>query len=278
MAIHYILATLGGLLLVGMLTDEIGRRTRLPRVTLLILFGFIAGPSGFSLLPSEINSWYEFLAVSALTMVAFLLGSKLSVSALRKHGREIFIISSAAVALTVLIVFVGLLVAGSSLALALVLAAIATATAPAATQDVIRQTGASGPFTERLLGIVAVDDAWGLIVFAFLLVAAKYAAGVSADGVFSRALWEIGGAIGVGLLIGLPASFLTGWLRAGDPTQAEALGIVFLCGGISIWLDVSFLLSGIVAGATIVNLARRHKSAFHEIEQGTQPVGRGLSG
>jgi len=55
----------------------------------------------------------------------------------------------------------GLLALGVSLALALLLAGISTATAPAAIRDVVRQTGARGPFTDTLLGIVAIDDAWG---------------------------------------------------------------------------------------------------------------------
>ena len=46
----------------GLLADELGRRTRLPRVTLLVLFGLIAGPAVLDLLPREFQSWYDFLA------------------------------------------------------------------------------------------------------------------------------------------------------------------------------------------------------------------------
>ena len=72
--------TLGGLLLIGLVADEIGRRTRFPRVTLLILFGFAVGQSGFDVLPDASRHWYDLLATIALTMVAFLLGGKLSLS------------------------------------------------------------------------------------------------------------------------------------------------------------------------------------------------------
>ncbi|MCK4794797.1 MAG: hypothetical protein KAV87_64305 [Desulfobacteraceae bacterium] len=41
------LITLGILLLLGLATDAIGRRTRLPRVTLLLIFGFVIGPAGY---------------------------------------------------------------------------------------------------------------------------------------------------------------------------------------------------------------------------------------
>ena len=48
--------------------------------------------------------------------------------------------------------------------------------------------------------------------------------------------------------------------------QTEALGIVFLCAGLALWLEVSFLIAGMTAGAIIVNFARHHSRAFHQIE------------
>ena len=93
MALHFVLLTIGGLLLVGLLTDQTGRRTHLPRVTLLILFGVALGPSGFDLLSAAVEEWHEFLASTALTMVAFLLGGRLSLARLRSHGRQILLIS-----------------------------------------------------------------------------------------------------------------------------------------------------------------------------------------
>jgi NhaP-type Na+/H+ or K+/H+ antiporter len=159
MDLHVLFLALGGLLFVGLVIDEIGRRTRLPRVTLLILFGVAAGPSGLDLLPRAFQDWYEFLASVALTMVAFLLGGKLSFAALRSHGKTILAVSLAVVILTALLVGVGLIAIGTPISMALLLAGIATATAPAATQDVVRQTRAKGPFTDTLLAVVAVDDA-----------------------------------------------------------------------------------------------------------------------
>jgi Kef-type K+ transport system membrane component KefB len=266
MDIHFIFLALGGLLLIGVLADEISRRTWLPRVTLMIVFGVAVGPSGFDLLPREFQSWYGFLASAALTMVAFLLGGKLSLATLRSHGKTILSVSATAVILTALVVGLGLVVVGTPVVMALLLAGIATATAPAATQDVVQQTRAGGPFTDTLLGVVAVDDAWGLIVFSLLLLTAKAIIGDGGIEILQHGLWEIVGAVAVGTAIGLPAAFLTGRLQPGEPIQAEALGVVFLCAGFAIWLEVSFLLAGMTAGALVVNLAKHHTRPFHEIE------------
>ncbi len=257
---------LGGLLLVGLAADQIGRRTRFPRVTLLILFGFAAGQSGFDVLPDAFREWYDFLATVALTMVAFLLGGKLSLTALKENGRAILIVSLSVVVVTVLVVGAGLLMIGVPAMIAVLLAGTATATAPAATQDVIRQNRARGPFTDLLLGVVAIDDAWGLIIFSLLLVVAKSMVGDGSFSILASSFYEIGGAAVVGLAIGLPAAVLTGRLERGEPIQAEALGVVFLCAGFALWLEVSFLLAGMVAGATVVNLAKHHNRPFHEIE------------
>ena len=266
MELHGVLVVLGSLLLLGLVADELGRRTRVPRVTLLIIFGFVAGPAGFDLIPGEFREWYEFLATVALTMVAFLIGSKLSKDVLRQHGREILIISITAVVVTVVIVALGLAVLGVPLMMSLLLASIATATAPAATQDVIVQNRADGPFTDTLLGIVAIDDAWGLMVFSVVLAFAKSIDADGASNVLFDGLWEISGALLVGLVVGFPAAFLTGRLKRGEPLQAEALGVVFLSAGLAIWIGASFLLAGIVAGIIVVNVAPHHRRAFHQIE------------
>lgn len=48
--------------------------------------------------------------------------------------------------------------------------------------------------------------------------------------------------------------------------MTEALGIVFVCGGLAIWLGVSFLIASMVMGAVIANVAKHHEYPFHAIE------------
>jgi NhaP-type Na+/H+ or K+/H+ antiporter len=137
---HVIMLGAGGTLLAGLLADTIGRRLGLPRVTLLVLIGVAAGPDGRALIPSAMRAATDLAAALALTMVAFLLGSELSRKTLRRHGREILILSVSVVMVTALVVSLGLLALGASWPLALLLRAIAVATAPAATRDVVVET------------------------------------------------------------------------------------------------------------------------------------------
>ncbi|MGD2125106.1 MAG: cation:proton antiporter [Desulfobacteraceae bacterium] len=259
--------TLGILFLLGLLTDAIGRKTRLPRVTLLLIFGFAIGPGGLGFLTPKDGKWFSVVADMALIMIGFLLGEKLTLSSLRRHGRLVLGLSAAEAILTALVVLAGLLLIGVQLDIALLLAGIAPATDPAATTDVVFETKADGKFSRTLLGIVAVDDAWGLIVFSLMLTAAQAFSG-RADilAPLMTGAWEIGGALLVGIVLGIPMAYLTGRVRAGEPTLVEALGVVFLCGGIAIWLEVSFLLASMVLGCIIANFARHHTRPFHAIE------------
>lgn len=259
----YALLTLGVLFCVGLAADQLGRRTRIPRVTLLLLCGLVAGTLG--LIPERMTELTDTVTITALTLVAILLGGSLKLETLKAHGVEILVISLAIVLATLLIVTVGLTLIGMDTALALVLASIATATAPAATLDVIKQSGVTNRFTEIVKGIVAIDDAWGLLVFSLCLAIASQMVGQAHD-IGVPVVFEIGGAIVLGLVIGLPAAFLSGRIEQGEPLQVEALAIGFLTAGLAVWFGVSFLMAGMVVGALIVNLARHHTRAFHEIE------------
>lgn len=259
-------AAIGAIFLIGLALDALGHRTHVPRVTLLMVFGLLLGPGVLNLLPSQFVDAGHLFSPLALTMIAFLLGGSLERKTLRAHGREILVMSLTVIGFSVLFVGGGLWFAGMPLASALLLGAISSATAPAATMDVIRQSGITGRFVTNLKGIVAIDDAWGLIVFSLALTLAGVWNG---DG--AGALWlglrEILGSLLLGAAVGFPGAVLTGRIKPGEPTLIEALGLVFLVAGLSLWLELSFLLAGMTAGAIIVNLAQHHDRPFHEIER-----------
>lgn len=81
-------------------------------------------------------------------MVAFLLGSTLTAEAATRAERAVLSVSLAVVLASLTLVDLGPWVLGAPWELALVLAAISTATTPAATRDVIRQSGRTGDFVK----------------------------------------------------------------------------------------------------------------------------------
>lgn len=261
----FILVVLGALMFLGLVTDALGRRTHIPRVSLLLLLGLAVGPSGLGVISGE-EEWLGMVADMALFMLGFLLGEKLRPSAIRRHGAPVLAYSMSIAIGTVIVVTTALWIFGVELPTALVLGGIATATDPAAVVDVIHESNSKGPFTQTILGIVAVDDAWGLIVFSITFSLAQAVAGGGAWDMLAHGAWELFGAILLGVVLGLPMAYLTGRVQPGEPTLAEALGVVLICGGIAKWLNVSFLLASMVLGLTVASTAKHHDRPFHAIE------------
>lgn len=258
-----ILAWLGLLFLFGMLADFLGKQFSLPRVTILLTLGIVIGPSMLDLLPLSVVATFPVFAHIALMMVGFTLGRSLTLRALKRTGRQVFWFSVAEGLITALVVTLVLLLIGVDLPLALLFGGIATATDPAATSDVVRETHSDGNFTRTLLGIVAVDDGWGIIIFSIMLALAQFLIG---NGGATHALmhggWELLGAILLGGLFSVPVVMLSDHVRHREAVLMETLGIVLLVGGIALLLEVSFLLSVMTVGVVVANLVKHHDRPF----------------
>lgn len=169
--------------------------------------------------------------------------------------------------MTTIVVFLVLFCLGVPLEIAIILGCIASATDPAAILDVVGVSGKKGKFTGKLLSIVALDDVWGLALFGVGLAIVKSISGTGGDAFFLwGACYEIGGAIVLGVILGIPAAYLTGRVKKGQPMLSEALGLVLVCGGLALWMDVSHLIAAMVMGSVIANFAKHHDYPFHAIE------------
>lgn len=261
--------TLGGMLLAGLAADSLGRRTPLPGVTILLCMGVAVGPVGLDLLPAAREAWFPIVSTIALVMIGFLIGSEFTRERLRDVGPAILVIAVVQAAVTFAALAGGLLLLGFDQGLSLALAGIGTATAPAATVAVVREMGSPGRFSRLLVGVVAVDDVVALTAFSLAMSATTSMQAGAAP--LMSAAHEIGGALVLGAVVGLPMAALTGRIRAGYPSLEEAIGIVLIIAGAAEMLGVSEILAAMVAGSVIANLASHHERPFSEIENVEQP-------
>ena len=266
------LITLGALLILGLFAQVIGKRTHIPRVTMLILLGMLMGEFGLDFIPSGTDESLAYITTTALTMIGFLLGGKLNQNSLKEHGQAALVFSLLVTIGTFLFVFTGLKLVGLSTPLAAVFACISLATDPIATLDVLDHAKGHSRLKLVLPGIVALDDVFGLLVFAMVMAVLTVTNGHgSGIEIVLHASVELFGSILLGIVLGFPMAKLSGRVKEGEPTLIEALGMVMLCGGLSLLFDLSYLLAGISMGVTVGVLASHHKFYFHEIEHIEMP-------
>lgn len=263
-----ILLILGLLFLLGLAADLIGRHSFIPRVTLLILAGLAVGPVGFDLLPQQlVADWFPPMTTIALSLIGFLLGPQLSVASLRAHGGMVVGITLGETTAALIAVTLALLAFGMPTTAAVLLAGVAAASAPAATFDVVHESQIHNDFSDTLLAVVALDDAIALLLFSLAMaLAAAIDGGHSVTFSLLAGLRDIGGSLLLGAALGIPMAYLSGRIRPGEPTLAEAMGFVLLCGGLASWLDLSPVLSAMVMGGVVASLAKHHDRPFHAIE------------
>ncbi len=230
-----IFISLGGLLILGLLAQWLGQRTAIPRVTILIALGILVGPTGFDVISQVARDTFPWISQITLAIVGFILGGKLHFRFLNKHGRDMVSTSLWVTLITWVVVVITSGLLSGDWPLAFIFGAIATATDPAATKDVVTESGQNNLFTQLLLGIVALDDVWGLILFSLSTILAGVFLATEIQHMW-LSVWELCGAVLLGIVIGAPIAWLSGRSSEGEPLLIEALGAVLLCAGIASWL------------------------------------------
>ncbi|NQT95292.1 MAG: cation:proton antiporter [Candidatus Omnitrophica bacterium] len=276
------LLILGLALFGGVVGGRIFQKLRIPQVVGYIIIGIVIGHSGFKLINDDIIKALDPFTYFALGLIGFMVGGELKKEVFKKYGRQlIYILLCEGIAPFILVtIFAG--IAGSILfspspfiwALALLLGAIASATDPATTTSVLKEYKTRGPLTSTILGIVALDDGLALLLFAIASSIASILIGQGhAIGNILHALYEIGGAIGIGIVSGL---FLSNTLRRyveKEKILVFSIGMVLLITGLSLAAGVSMLLAVMTLGVVTVNtIPKKSKEAFSLVEGFAPPI------
>ncbi len=271
------LLSAGLILLLGFVGARLLKLVRLPSVTAFLIVGILIGPQLLNLVTIEIFTASEFFSNLVLGLIAFSLGENFRIDKLRQGMKQVLWISLSAALAAWLLVSTALVVYFISIKMpiypAIVLGAAASATAPAATVLVIREYRAGGILTELLLKVVAIDDAWCLI-FAAMAIAVGNAmrAEVFQLSIVFAGLGEIFGALVLGGVLGYLSSRLSKYVRTREELLVYTLGLLFLDVGLSIALEVSVLLSAMMMGLVMVNIARENYKFFEVLRSVDTPL------
>lgn len=276
---------LGFILLLGTLGGRLFQRLKIPQVVGYIVIGILIGQSGFRILSSNVITALNPLSSIALSLIGFMIGGELKTQVIKKYGKQFigilffesvvpFIIVSLIVSITAYFVTGN---AAISISLGLILGAISSATAPAATTDVLRENRTRGPLTTTTLGIVAMDDAVALILYALASSVAANLLGAHTASFGTQVimlLYNICGSVALGSIIG----FLLGLIIRDvmtDPGRilGFSLGALFLATGIADWLKLDTILAAMSLGFFMVNFApAKTRQTFTFVENFTPPI------
>jgi len=269
---------LGFILFTGLVSAKLIKKIRFPAVTAYLLLGIFIGPSLLNLIPEGVLDSSGLISNIVLGIIAFGIGQNFSRYHMRRIGKVVIWISVLeACGAWVLVTSVFYLLLRQPFYLSLLFGAIASATAPAATVMVIREYRARGNFTDTLLGVVAIDDAWCLIIFAIsLAVSQTIHAHMIATSflvkVFLNSLLSIFGAFILGAFMAMLLSIFYRFVRSPTELLILTLGLVFLNIGVALWLHLSVLLSSMFLGAVLVNLSRYSFKFFDSLKMIDSPL------
>ena len=276
---------LGLIMFFGALGGRLFQKLHIPQVVGYIVIGIIIGSSGFQILgPSTITALNPISTI-ALSFIGFLVGAELKLSVIKKYGKQ-FVGILLGETLTPFLI-VGILVTIiyyiftkqiiTSVCMGLLLGAICSATAPAATTDVLKEYRTRGPLTTTVLGLVAMDDAVALILYAVASSIASPLLGEQSISINMQLLniaKDIFGSIAVGSIFGFIISQIVKNLMTDEGRVLSfALGGIFLSTGVCELLDLDNILSAMSIGFFMVNFASaKTRPIFKLVEKFTPPV------
>ncbi len=262
-----------GIVLVGALVAEkIINYLKIPAITSYILLGILFGPYALNVTGEGLIASSELLSNIVLGFIAFHIGKNFSIENFKRIGKAVLSISISVTITTLICVTLSIyFVAHQPFHIALLFGAISTATAPATTMMVIRQYKARGLFTDVLLGTVAIDDAWGIMIFSVSLAIAQ----VLQIDQFSeliimvvtvKAAGKIFLSIILGSIIAIFASKISVYLKRREDVLTFILGAILINTGVALYFHMSPLLSNMFFGAVLVNIEKTSFKYFESVD------------
>jgi len=263
------------ILLLGVFSGKIAERIKTPSITAYLVLGIFIGPYIAGLVPQSVIDASGIISNFALSFIAFSIGQSFAGEIFQQIGKQVLWISVLAAFSACFFVVAAMLLLGLPLYVALTFGAIATATAPAALIMVIRQYKARGRFTDILMGVVAIDDAWGLIAFSVCIAFARkihFNHRASIPEVFSSSLIEISGSLLLGIVAGWMFCRLAKYIRNQRDLLIYTVGFIFFTAGMALHLHFSVLLSCMILSIVIVNINKESFKYFEVLQSVDWPV------
>lgn len=275
----------GIMMFFGSFGGRIFQKLKIPQVVGYIVIGIIIGVSGFAILGKNTVAALNPISTASLSLIGFLVGAELKIEVIKKYGKQFvgILIGESITPFFVVGILTGTVTylftksLAHSVAFGLLLGAICAATAPAATTDVLKEYRTKGPLTTTILGIVAMDDAVALILYAIATtISAPLLGGHSVSFIvqLGAIAYDIFGSVALGIGFGFILNLILKNIMNNDGrVLGFSLGTLFLCTGVCNALGLDNILSAMFIGFFMTNFAAKKTNAmFKLVERFTPPI------
>ncbi len=253
-----LLLLIGITIALGFMGGKISNKLKFPAVIGYIIIGIFLGPSLFGIFDLGLLNRMGMISDFALGLIAFSIGNELRWGILKKFGGKITTILFVQAIATFILVAFGVYLLTQDVALSLIIGALGVATAPAGTFVVLREYKAKGPLTNTLLAIVGLDDGIAIIIYGFASALAKLSISgkerITLQNTFQGPLIEIGGAVVIGIILGIALSYVARKLHERSELLTISLVAILICTGLSNIFHFSSILANLVLGITTANI------------------------
>jgi Kef-type K+ transport system membrane component KefB len=281
------LLAFGFLILAAYSVGELATSLHLPKIVGYLAAGVIFGPYVLNAVDEVGTARLAPVSDLAIALIAFLSGAELRWEEVKERGVLLLKMTFVELGLTFVALF-GLLYGFRSfipflasspgpeaIAFALLFASIAVVHSPAVTMALLSETGARGPVARTTLGVVLITDVVVVLFFSGALAVARAIAppGGGAVGLsFGIVVWEIAGAIVIGVVLGWCIAL---YLRyVGKDLPFFAILVAFFGLTIAHLAHVELLLTMLMAGFVMENRSRHGQGTelLHAMERSAAPV------
>ena len=278
------LLTFGFLILAAYTSGELAISARLPRIVGYLVAGIVFGPSALDIVNVEAARELAPVSSLAIALIAFLAGAELRWSELRERGRAIALILTSELSIT-FVALTALLIAlrhhvpflqSTPTPTVIGFSLLFASTAGECTTALLTETGARGPVARTTLGVVLVSDVVVIILFSGVLAIARALVPPSAGDVAAISLggvvWELGGAVVVGTLLGAAVALYLRFVKR--ELMLFAVLVTFFGSEIARLVHVETLLTLLTAGFVMENFSRDGDgdALRHAMERSGAPV------
>lgn len=250
------LLILGTVLASGFIVGRITHVLGITSVIGYILAGIVMGPDVMGLVDPS-GASIELITVFTLSLVIFVIGTRLTLDFMREMGRDTITIFLFEAGATFLLAFLAVYYFLGDLPTALILGSLAPATAPVSMLAVIQELRADGPLTRMALATLGFDNVLTIVLFVLSVGVINGLIGGSGASVAASTdllVGEIGASVVIGAVTGGLLSVALDEFRDRDFRFVMVLAAVMVSAGAAEYFHGSPILASMVTGVVFANL------------------------